>query len=118
MSRAFVKDQDDLPEDVADRPISPNPNFVTGRGLRLIDEMLETAKSVDAILLTLNEKCRKDVIDRIPDNIKCISTYSIGFDHIDLEACKAADGVLLGAIGGPKWDNPNAKTRPLAAAIQ
>lgn len=30
----------------------------------------------------------------------------------DLDACKAADGVLLGAIGGPKWDNPNAKTRP------
>ena len=27
-----------------------------------IDEMLETAKSVDAILLTLNEKCRADVI--------------------------------------------------------
>jgi transcription elongation GreA/GreB family factor len=40
MSRAFVKDQDDLPEDVADRPISPNPNFVTARGLRLIDEAI------------------------------------------------------------------------------
>ena len=54
-----------------------------------IDEMLETAKSVDAILLTLNEKCRKDVIDRMPENIKCISTFSIGFDHLDLDACKA-----------------------------
>ena len=53
-----------------------------------IDEMLEKAKSVDAILLTLNEKCRKDVIDRMPENIKCISTFSIGFDHIDLEACQ------------------------------
>src|SRR3954471_14894631 len=29
-----------------------------------------------------------------------------------LEACKAADAILLGAVGGPKWDNPNAKTRP------
>lgn len=27
-------------------------------------------------------------------------------------ACKAADAVLLGAVGGPKWDNPNAKDRP------
>ncbi len=54
-----------------------------------IDEMLEAAKSVDAILLTLNEKCRKDVIDRMPENMKCISTFSIGFDHIDLDACKA-----------------------------
>ena len=60
-----------------------------------IDEMLETAKSVDAILLTLNEKCRADVIERIPENIKCISTFSIGFDHIDLEACKAR-GIKVG----------------------
>ena len=27
-------------------------------------------------------------------------------------ACQAADAVLLGAVGGPKWDNPNAKDRP------
>lgn len=27
-------------------------------------------------------------------------------------ACKAADAVLLGAVGGPKWDDPNAKVRP------
>lgn len=60
-----------------------------------IDEMLEAAKSVDAILLTLNEKCPKAVIDRIPDNIKCISTYSIGFDHIDLKAA-AERGIKVG----------------------
>jgi 3-isopropylmalate dehydrogenase len=29
-----------------------------------------------------------------------------------LEACQASDAVLLGAVGGPKWDDPNAKTRP------
>ncbi|MDX2307525.1 MAG: D-glycerate dehydrogenase [Hyphomicrobium sp.] len=60
-----------------------------------IEEMLETAKSVDAIVLTLNEKCRRDVIERIPENIKCISTFSIGFDHIDLEACKER-GIKVG----------------------
>ncbi|MFL5561417.1 MAG: 3-isopropylmalate dehydrogenase [Gemmatimonadaceae bacterium] len=27
-------------------------------------------------------------------------------------ACQAADAVLLGAVGGPKWDNPSAKVRP------
>jgi 3-isopropylmalate dehydrogenase len=29
-----------------------------------------------------------------------------------LAACQAADAVLLGAVGGPKWDDPNAKVRP------
>src|SRR5512142_1196195 len=26
--------------------------------------------------------------------------------------CKAADAILLGAVGGPKWDDPNAPVRP------
>ncbi len=29
-----------------------------------------------------------------------------------LEACRTADAVLLGAVGGPKWSDPNAKIRP------
>ncbi|HEX7326266.1 MAG TPA: 3-isopropylmalate dehydrogenase [Rhodanobacteraceae bacterium] len=29
-----------------------------------------------------------------------------------LAACKAADAVLLGAVGGPKWSDPNARVRP------
>jgi 3-isopropylmalate dehydrogenase len=29
-----------------------------------------------------------------------------------LADCKAADAVLLGAVGGPKWDDPTAKDRP------
>ena len=29
-----------------------------------------------------------------------------------LEACGLADAVLLGAVGGPKWDDPRAPTRP------
>ena len=29
-----------------------------------------------------------------------------------LEACKRADAVLMGAVGGPKWSDPSAKVRP------
>ena len=29
-----------------------------------------------------------------------------------LDACRAADAILLGAVGGPKWSDPNAKVRP------
>jgi len=29
-----------------------------------------------------------------------------------LAACQAADAVLLGAVGGPKWSDPKAKVRP------
>ena len=38
MSRAFVKDQDDESiDDFSDRPISSNPNYVTARGLKLME---------------------------------------------------------------------------------
>ena len=29
-----------------------------------------------------------------------------------IESCRAADAVFLGAVGGPKWSDPNAKIRP------
>ncbi len=35
-----------------------------------------------------------------------------------LAACRQADAVLLGAVGGPKWDDPNAKTRPEAGLLR
>jgi 3-isopropylmalate dehydrogenase len=34
-----------------------------------------------------------------------------------LQACLAADAVLLGAIGGPKWSAPEAKVRPEQALL-
>lgn len=44
MSRAFVKEQDDVPEDLPERPVSANPNFVTARGLGLIDAEIEACR--------------------------------------------------------------------------
>ena len=44
MSRAFVKEQDDRPEELPERPVSANPNFVTARGLALIDAEIEACR--------------------------------------------------------------------------
>jgi 3-isopropylmalate dehydrogenase len=35
-----------------------------------------------------------------------------------LEICRRADAVLLGAVGGPKWSDPNAKVRPEQGLLQ
>lgn len=34
-----------------------------------------------------------------------------------LDICKKSDAVLLGAVGGPKWDDPTAKVRPEQALL-
>lgn len=41
-----------------------------------------------------------------------IDAYGVPIRPEDLEVCRAADAVLLGAVGGPKWDDPNATVRP------
>ncbi len=41
-----------------------------------------------------------------------IDTHGDPLPPATLAACKAADAVLLGAVGGPKWSDPNAKVRP------
>ena len=41
-----------------------------------------------------------------------IDTYGDPLPPATLAACKSADAVLLGAVGGPKWSDPNAKVRP------
>jgi transcription elongation GreA/GreB family factor len=43
MSRAFVN-EDKAVEDLPDRPVSTHPNYVTSKGLALIDASLENAR--------------------------------------------------------------------------
>lgn len=41
-----------------------------------------------------------------------IDTRGEPLPQATLDACLAADAVLLGAVGGPKWSDPNARVRP------
>lgn len=41
-----------------------------------------------------------------------IDAHGTALTEETLADCKAADAVLLGAVGGPKWDDPTAKVRP------
>jgi 3-isopropylmalate dehydrogenase len=41
-----------------------------------------------------------------------IDAYGVPLRDEDLAICRASDAVLLGAIGGPKWDDPQGKVRP------
>jgi 3-isopropylmalate dehydrogenase len=41
-----------------------------------------------------------------------MDAYGTALTQETIAACKNADAILLGAVGGPKWDDPNAKVRP------
>ena len=41
-----------------------------------------------------------------------IDAYGVAIRPEDVAACAAADAVYLGAVGGPKWDDPTSSVRP------
>jgi len=41
-----------------------------------------------------------------------IDRHGAPLPYATLEAAREADAILLGAVGGPKWSDPNAKVRP------
>jgi 3-isopropylmalate dehydrogenase len=57
------------------------------------------------------------VFDERPMGGNAIDAYGDPLPDSTLEACRAADAVILGAVGGPKWDDPTAKTRPEAGLL-
>ncbi|MBQ7383518.1 MAG: 3-isopropylmalate dehydrogenase [Clostridia bacterium] len=46
-----------------------------------------------------------------------IDKYGVPITKEGMEKCKSADSVLLGAVGGPKWDNVDPSIRPEKALL-
>lgn len=47
-----------------------------------------------------------------------IDTYGVPFSDETLEECRAADAILLGAVGGPKWADVEYTLRPEAGLLK
>ncbi|MDH3634149.1 MAG: D-glycerate dehydrogenase [Gammaproteobacteria bacterium] len=52
------------------------------------EELLQVAENADAILPCHTEKFSAETIARLPARIKAIANFSVGVDHVDLEAAK------------------------------
>lgn len=57
------------------------------------------------------------VLEELPFGGVAIDQFGDGLPEHTLKGCLASDGVLLGAIGGPKW-GPNAPVRPEPALLR
>ncbi len=47
-----------------------------------------------------------------------IDAFGVAIRDEDVAACGAADAILLGAVGGPRWDDPKAAVRPEQALFK
>ena len=52
-------------------------------------QLIELAAGADAIIPCHTEKLTAEVIQQLPDSIRAICSFSVGYDHIDLNAAKA-----------------------------
>jgi len=52
------------------------------------EEIIEISERVDAILPCHSEHLSADVIGKLSDRVKAIANFSVGYDHVDIEAAK------------------------------
>ena len=65
-----------------------DPIFNSNDELYSQSKVIEMSKGCDGILTSLTDKMDKETIDKLPDTIKIISNFAVGFGNIDLEAAK------------------------------
>ncbi len=52
------------------------------------ETLLAKAEGADALLILPSESMSAEVIQRLPESVKIVATFSVGFEHIDREAAK------------------------------
>ena len=51
-------------------------------------KLIELSQGCDAILTSITDKMDKDTISKLPNSVKVISNFAVGFGNIDLESAK------------------------------
>ena len=82
ITRKLIKDS----EDKASKTFEPI--FNTNDELYSQSKVIEMSKGCDGILTSLTDKMDKETINKLPDTIKIISNFAVGFGNIDLDAAK------------------------------
>ena len=82
ISRKLIKDS----EDKATKTFKPI--FNSNDELYSQSKLIELSQGCDGILTSLTDKMDKETIDKLPDTVKIISNFAVGFGNINLEAAK------------------------------
>ncbi|KAJ2775522.1 hypothetical protein GGI18_004477, partial [Coemansia linderi] len=59
-------------------------------------ELLEAVSTADGLICVLSNKIDAEVVEAAGPQLRVISTISVGYDHIDLDALRRRGGISLG----------------------
>ena len=82
ITRKLIKESEEKAAKTFDPIFNPNDELYSQ------SKIIEMSQGCDGILSSLTEKLDKETIDKLPDTIKIISNFAVGFGNIDLEAAK------------------------------
>ncbi|MDC1345040.1 hypothetical protein N8195_02530 [Candidatus Pelagibacter ubique] len=82
ITRRLLKESEDKASKIFDAKFNGNDELYSQ------SKLIELSEGHDAILTSLTDKMDEETINKLPDSIKVISNFAVGFGNIDLEAAK------------------------------
>ena len=81
-TRRLLKESEDKASKMFDTHLNSNDELYSQ------SRLIELSQGCDAVLTSLTDKMDADTINKLPETIKVISNFAVGFGNIDLEAAK------------------------------
>ena len=82
ITRKLIKDSEDKASKTFEAIFNSNDELYSQA------KVIEMSSGCDGILTSLTDKMDRETINKLPDTIKIISNFAVGFGNIDLEAAK------------------------------
>ena len=82
VTRKLLQSNEDRLKDLYDVKLNSNDELYSQK------KLIEMSEGCDGILSALTDKLDKETINQLPDSVKILSNFAVGFGNIDLDAAK------------------------------
>ena len=82
VTRKLLRSNEDKLKELYDAQLNLNDELYSQK------KLIELSKGCDGILSALTDKLDADTINKLPDSVKILSNFAVGFGNIDLDAAK------------------------------
>ena len=82
ITRRLIRESEDKASKLFDAKFNTNDELYSQK------KIIEMSEGCDGILSSLTEKLDAETINQLPNSVKIISNFAVGFGNIDLEAAK------------------------------
>ena len=82
VTRKLLKSNEDKVSKIFDAKLNSNDELYSQT------KLIELSKGCDGILTSITDKIDEEIINKLPNTVKIISNFAVGFGNIDLEVAK------------------------------